>query len=75
MCRVQVLTVAAVGIADQTGVTALPWVPSGVGAQNVGVLQAPRQRALCWGSPKGDPCHGQGGAPADCLLPLVLKAK
>lgn len=43
------VTVAAVGITDQTGVTALPRVPSGVGAQNVGVLQAPRQRALCHG--------------------------
>lgn len=31
MCRVQVLAVAAVGITDQSGATALPWVPSGVG--------------------------------------------
>lgn len=69
------MTVAAVGITDQSRATVLPWVPSRVGAQDVGVLQAPRQRALCWGSPKGDPCLGQGGAPADCLLPLVLKAK
>lgn len=69
------MTVAAVGITDQSGATALPWVPSGWEFRMWGYFSPLRQKALCWGSPRGDPCHGQGSAPADCLLPLVLKAK
>lgn len=45
-----------------------------------GGVPGPRQRglglwALCWGSLRGAPAVGRGCAPADCLLPLVLKAK
>lgn len=50
------------------------------GAQAVGVAQAPggevRAPALCARAPRGElPTVGRGSAPADCLLPLVLKAK
>lgn len=64
VCRVQVLTVAAVGIADQTGVTVLPWVPSGVGAQNVGVLQAPRAEGSVLGLPQGGSLPWAGRCPS-----------
>lgn len=69
------MTVAAVGVSDQSGATALPWAPSGWEFRMWG-YSSPQAEGLCAGAPPGgDPCHGQGGAPADCLLPLVLKAK
>lgn len=50
------------------------------GARGRGVPQAPGGEVwtpeLCARAPRGElPTAGRGSAPADCLLPLVLKAK
>lgn len=74
------MTVAAVGITDQSGATLLchgyqVGGSSGCGGSGCGGTPVLRQRALCWGSPRGGSLPWAGGAPANCLLPLVLKAK
>lgn len=46
------VTVAAVGITDQSGATALPWVPSGWEFRMWGYF-SPLGRGLCAGAPPG----------------------
>lgn len=74
------MTVAAVwasltGLEPHCSAMGTKWVE----IQDMGVLHPVlRQRALCWGSPRrwgGESLPWAGGAPANCLLPLVLKAK
>lgn len=66
------VTVAAVSITDQLcSAIGTKWV----GVQDVGVLGPRAEGGLCAGAPPGGSLPWVGWCPADCLLPLVLKAK